>query len=46
MKLNKILKCMLAALLVTPFAGIACSSPAITDSRNRVYQGRTRADGG
>lgn len=41
MKLNKILNCMLAALLITPFAGIACSSLAITDSQNQVYQGRT-----
>lgn len=32
---------MLAALLITPFAGIAYSSLAITDSQNQVYQGRT-----
>ncbi|OBU06348.1 linear amide C-N hydrolase [Morganella psychrotolerans] len=41
MKLNKILSCILSSLLLTSFAGIACSSLAITDDQNHVYQGRT-----
>jgi len=41
MKLNKVLNCMLSALLVTSFSSIACSSLAITDNQHNVYQGRT-----
>lgn len=41
MKLNKILNCMLSALLVTSLSSAACSSLAITDAKNNIYQGRT-----
>ncbi|MCS3431330.1 linear amide C-N hydrolase [Klebsiella sp. BIGb0407] len=41
MKLNKILNCMLSALLVTSLSSAACSSLAITDKQNNIYHGRT-----
>ncbi|WP_244212976.1 linear amide C-N hydrolase [Proteus hauseri] len=41
MKFNKILSCLLPSLLAVSLTSEACSSLAITDKKNNVYQGRT-----
>lgn len=41
MKINAILSCILSSLLVTSLSSMACSSLAITDKQDNIYQGRT-----